>query len=316
MSLTLSSEDNRKVVKFTKMHGIGNDYVYLFDSGTSGADALPDDLSYLARAISDRHCGVGGDGLVVISRCEQPGADFRMRMFNADGSEAQMCGNASRCIGKYLFEKGYTESTEIRLMTLAGVKVLHLNVKDGKVHSVCVDMGEPVFEAAAIPARGCNKSSSAPWLEEVKVSVKGEELQFATLSMGNPHAICFISDAPDDAHVLGSGPLVEKHEAWPEKVNVEFARVLNRHLIEMRVWERGTGETMACGTGACATAVAAISLGLAESPVVIRLSGGDLEISWERPSGHVLMTGGATTVADGFYYFDSESDNIWLHPRQ
>lgn len=300
-----------KEISFVKMHGIANDYVYVFDNG----DNLPDDLNRLAIAISNRHCGVGGDGLVVISRSDRKDADFRMRIFNADGSEAQMCGNASRCVGKYLYERGYTDSLEIRLETLAGIKILHLNVDDtGKINSVRVDMEAPIFEPSKIPVEDAIGTSDSV-MKAVKVSEDNKELIFNTVSMGNPHAVCFI-DVIDDSYVLGIGPKIENNKSWPERTNVEFAKILNRHLIEMRVWERGSGETMACGTGACATAVAAISLGLTESPVTVRLTGGDLKIEWEGPESHVFMSGGATTVAEGIYFYESEKDNIWMHPRQ
>lgn len=301
----------RPNIEFVKMHGIGNDYVYLFDNSGN----LPDDLPTLSIAISNRHCGVGGDGLVVMSRSERDDADFRMRIFNADGSEAQMCGNASRCVGKYLYERGYTQSTSIRLETLAGVKVLHLHVVDGYVESVTVDMEAPIFEPDKMPANGAEPTTS-PFMQCVKVVIDGKERSYNLVSMGNPHAVTFVDCLPDDALVLGVGPEVERHPLWPERTNVEFAKVIDTHLIEMRVWERGSGETMACGTGACATAVAAMSLGLCESPVTVRLLGGDLKIEWERPSGHVFMTGGATIVAEGIYRYVSERDNIWMHPRQ
>lgn len=302
---------SRPDIEFVKMHGIGNDYVYVFDNGKN----LPSDLSTLSIAISNRHCGVGGDGLVIISRSGRTDADFRMRIFNADGSEAQMCGNASRCVGKYLYERGLADSEVIRLETLAGIKILHLCVTQGFVESVKVDMGAPVFEPKLIPACA-TESTRCPYLKGVKLPLAGGEKIFNVLSMGNPHAVAFVERDPDDALVLGEGPCVENHSFWPERTNVEFARVLDRHLILMRVWERGSGETMACGTGACATAVAAMSLGLCDSPVTVRLTGGDLRIEWERPSGHVYMSGGATTVAEGIYRYVSERDNIWMHPRQ
>ena len=302
---------NSSEIEFVKMHGIANDYVYVFNHGSN----LPEDLNRLAIAISNRHCGVGGDGLVVISNSISPYADFKMRIFNADGSEAQMCGNASRCVGKYLYERGLTKSKEIRLETLAGIKILHLNVDENNiVKSVRVDMGAPIFSPDSIPAKNCQPTSSS-LIRAVDVTL-GKEYRFNVVSMGNPHAVCFIEDEPSDDYVLGIGPKIENHPSWPERTNVEFARVINRHNIQMRVWERGSGETMACGTGACATAVAGISLGLVESPVLIHLIGGDLKIEWEGGDSHVFMTGGATTVADGIYHYSSERDNIWMHPRQ
>lgn len=302
----------RSEIEFVKMHGIANDYVYVYDAGNN----LPEDLSRLSIAISHRHCGVGGDGLVVISRSELEDADFRMRIFNADGSEAQMCGNASRCVGKYLYERGFTESREIRLETLAGIKILYLTVDDdNKVGSVRVDMGEPLFASELIPATDTLPTSDDR-MRRLDVCVDDEDYCFNLVSMGNPHAVCFVDGEVTDRDVLSVGPRIERHSSWPERTNVEFARVLDRHLISMRVWERGSGETMACGTGACATAVAAISLGLVDSPVTLRLTGGDLTIEWDRPSGHVFMSGGSTNVAEGVYHYDSECDNIWMHPRQ
>lgn len=306
---------DRSEIGFVKMHGIANDYVYVFDEGNN----LPDDLSTLSIAISDRHCGVGGDGLVVISRSRLENADFRMRIFNADGSEAQMCGNASRCVAKYLVERGYTDSPAIRLETLAGIKILRPCINDeGCVESVVVDMGAPVFDKKLFPVHHTLPVHDSDTPMRCKsVELAGDKYIFNLVSMGNPHAVCFIEEPVSDRHILEFGPQVECHRDWPARTNVEFARVKDPHLIEMRVWERGSGETMACGTGACATAVAAISLGLAEPPVTVRLRGGDLEIEWDgRSSGHVCMKGGATTVAEGVYHYASERDNIWMHPRQ
>ncbi len=311
MDSTKNAAAQAHKIEFTKMHGIGNDYVYLYNNGEAESLNLPS----LAQAISHRHCGVGGDGLVVISPLNGPEADFEMRIWNADGSEAQMCGNASRCVGKYLFEKGLTDKTQIRLSTLAGIKILYLNVEAGKVESVRVDMGSPIFEPQLIPAKA-SEPTAAPEMKGVTIDFEGEKYKFNALSMGNPHAVCFLDGEITDRHIHTVGKYVERASAWPERVNVEFARVLSRSEIQMRVWERGSGETMACGTGSCATGVAAIALGLVDSPVTIHLLGGDLSIEWDKRSDTVFMTGGATIVADGVYYLSSESDNIWLHPRQ
>lgn len=299
-------------IEFVKMHGIANDYVYVFDNGHN----LPADLSTLSIAISNRHCGVGGDGLVVISSSERSDADFKMRIFNADGSEAQMCGNASRCIGKYLYDRGYTKSHTIRLETLAGIKILHLHTgSDGKVENVKVDMGMPVFDPALLPVTD-TVATASELMKAFEATAGGERYVFNAVSMGNPHAVCFLDEEITDRHVLGIGPQVECHPCCPQRINVEFAQIRDSHTILMRVWERGSGETMACGTGACATAVAAMTLGKAVSPVTVRLTGGDLTIEWDKPSGHVFMTGSATTVAEGIYHYESERDNIWMHPRQ
>lgn len=313
---TANSKDkvcSHSEIEFVKMHGIANDYVYVYDTGNN----LPENLSRLSVAVSHRHCGVGGDGLVVISRSAMKSVEFRMRIFNADGSEAQMCGNASRCVGKYLYEKGFTDKSTIHLETLAGVKVLYLDIDEdnNKVKSVRVDMGVPEFSPEFIPVLDTLPTSDAK-MRMACVDVDDERFCLNVVSMGNPHAVCFTDSDPTDEQVLGAGPQIERHPCWPERTNVEFARILDRHLIRMRVWERGSGETMACGTGACATAVAAMSLGLADSPVTVRLTGGDLTIEWDRPSGHVFMSGGATTVAEGIYHYESERDNIWMHPRQ
>lgn len=297
-------------IPFVKMHGIANDYVYLFDNGNN----LPSDLSRLSIAVSDRHCGVGGDGLVVISGATIADTDFRMRIFNADGSEAQMCGNASRCVAKYLIERGYTDSNRIRLQTLAGIKILYPHItENGVVDRVKVDMEAPRFAPEDMPVND-TEATPFPLMRGVPLTIDGVDYFFNTVSMGNPHAVCFLDKPVTDAEVLGVGPKVEIHPSWPQRTNVEFAKVINSHLVEMRVWERGSGETMACGTGACATAVAAICLGLAESPVTIRLRGGELKIEWDKPSGHVFMSGGATTVAEGVYHYDSERDNARIHP--
>lgn len=278
-------------LKFTKMHGIGNDYVYL-DCTAS----CPGNLEDLARRISDRHTGVGGDGLVLILPSEI--ADFKMRMFNADGSEGRMCGNASRCIGKYVYERGLTDRENITLETLSGVKYLTLSVgADGKVESVTVDMGEPEFIPELIPVLA-DRNLGIPAEAD-----RGEILTVNAVSTGNPHGVVFVDDLDafgDRVHT--AGPILENHPMWPERANIEFAQVISPSEIRMRVWERGSGETMACGTGACATAVAAAVTGRSGRDVTVRLLGGDLRIRWDEDSNHIFMTGPATIVADGVYY--------------
>lgn len=280
----------RSVVRFTKMHGAGNDYIYL-----NGFEEIPEDLSALAIEVSDRHKGVGSDGLIVIMPSDK--ADFRMRMFNADGSEAEMCGNGTRCVGKYVFDKHLTDKTEVTLETLAGIKILKLHVENGEVKSVTVDMGEPVLIPERIPARS---SSSEIKLNE-KETVNGTTYGITAVSMGNPHAVIFV-DEITDSEVLGDGPLLEVSETFPRKSNIEFARVVDRSHIEMRVWERGSGETLACGTGACATAVAAVLNDLADRQVELSLLGGKLLINWDEKTNHVLMTGPAEFICDGVFY--------------
>lgn len=277
-------------VRFSKMHGAGNDYIYL-----NGFEPIPDDLSQLSIEVSDRHMGVGSDGLIVIMPSDK--ADFRMRMFNADGSEAEMCGNGTRCVGKYVYDKGLTRKKEVTLETLAGIKILKLHVENDKVKAVTVDMGEPELTPERIPALSKNR--------EIKLNepetVNGKTYGITAVSMGNPHAVIFVKEI-SDALVLGEGPGLECAEIFPRKANIEFAQVLDRGRIRMRVWERGTGETMACGTGACATAVAAVLNGLADRKVDLVLNGGTLHIEWDETTNHVLMTGPAEFVCDGTFY--------------
>ena len=267
-------------IVFTKMHGCGNDYIYVDVTRYPIADPAE-----AARLWSDRHKGIGSDGLVLINRSPLPEADFSMRIFNADGSEAMMCGNASRCIGKYLYERGLTDKTKIRLLTLSGVKTLHLHVSNQVVESVTVDMGEPVFEDANLH----NPDVVLPFQ-------KGEAL---FVSMGNPHYVVFT----DDVDQVGeTGRRLEHHPAFPQRCNIEFATPLPEEAAKAfrtRVWERGSGITMACGTGACATAVAACMTGRAARQSNIVMDGGTLNIEWRESDNHVYMTGPATFVFDG-----------------
>lgn len=272
------------------MHGAGNDYIYL-----NGFEAIPEDLSKLAVEVSDRHFGVGSDGLVVI--CPSDVADFRMRMYNSDGSEAEMCGNASRCIGKYVYDRGLTDKTEVTLETLAGIKVLKLHVENGEVTVVTVDMGEPELRPDRVPV----VSTSADRMINERITVNNTEYDITAVSMGNPHAVVFVNEITDE-QVLGRGPELERAEVFPRKANIEFARVVDRGHVEMRVWERGTGETLACGTGACATAVAAVLNGHTDREVDIVLRGGTLHIRWDEATNHVMMTGPARFVCDGTFY--------------
>ena len=260
-------------IRFNKMHGCGNDYIYInmmeYDIADPQAAAI---------AWSDRHKGIGSDGLVLIDRSAVPEADFSMRIFNADGSEAMMCGNASRCIGKYLYERGLTDKTEIRLLTLSGVKTLQLHVNNGNVESVTVDMLEPKFE-------------------DESQFVAGRSQGHGTfVSMGNPHYVIF-TDYVDQ--VEETGHLLEVHPAFPQRCNIEFASVTDDGSIRTRVWERGSGITMACGTGACATAVAAALTGRSGRTSQIVMDGGTLTIEWRESDNHVYMTGPATFVFDG-----------------
>ncbi len=280
----------RKEVRFTKMHGAGNDYIYLDATGE-----MPEDLPELSRRMSDPHFGVGSDGLVAVMTSDI--ADFRMRMFNSDGSEAEMCGNASRCIAKFVYEKGLTDSETVTLETLAGIKVLHLHVCEGVVESVTVDMGAPVLEPASVPVQSLDPKLRLAEEE----TVDGRTYRITGVSMGNPHGVIFVDEIDDDL-VLRQGPLLEVAPIFPAKANIEFAKVLDRSTIEMRVWERGSGETLACGTGACATAVAAALNGLTGREVDVRLRGGTLHIRWDEADGHVFMTGPAAFICDGVFY--------------
>lgn len=258
---------------FTKMQGLGNDYVYL--------DCLkrtPDKLSELAVKISDRHFGVGSDGLICI--CPSDKADFRMRMFNADGSEGEMCGNGIRCVGKFVYDKKLTDKTSVTVETLAGIKTLQLSVENGKAAFVTVDMGTPLPE------------------ESRTLEILGHSYEVRPVSMGNPHAVTFI-DGIDSMDLPAVGPSFERHPIFPNRTNTEFVEVLSPKLLKMRVWERGSGETLACGTGACATLVAAVLEGKAERSATVRLLGGELQIRWDENDGHVYMTGPAVTVFEG-----------------
>lgn len=281
-----STPSNTDTLRFTKMHGIGNDYVYIDCMENSPTN--PEELSIL---LSDRHKGIGGDGIILI--CPSCTADFKMRIFNADGSEAKMCGNGSRCVGKYVYDFGLTDKLNLTLETLSGVKYLTLNPgADGKIESVTVDMGTPCLDPPAIPVIAENN-------REIPVEIDGVTHLVTAVSMGNPHGVIF-TDNLDQTDVHGIGRMLETHSMWPDRANIEFAQVINPREIRMRVWERGSGETQACGTGACATAVAASLLGVADKEdVTVHLLGGDLKISQDKETGHVLMNGPATTVFTG-----------------
>ncbi len=277
-------------MRFAKMHGLGNDYIYI--------DAINQDISGysladLARAVSDRHFGVGSDGLILI--CPSERADFRMRIFNADGSEAEMCGNGIRCFAKYVFDHGLTDKTSLAVETGAGIIHIELEVQGGRAVAARVDMGRPRLTAAEVPFDWDPPDQPAV---EVPLEVPGgPKLTVTVVSMGNPHCVVFVDDA-DSFPVAEVGPRVEHHPAFPQRTNVEFATVIDRRHIRMRVWERGAGETMACGTGACATAVAAALTDRADRAVTVHLTGGDLQVEWA-DDGHVYMTGPAAEVFQG-----------------
>lgn len=275
-------------MRFTKMEGCGNDYIYI--------NAMQEEVrnpEMLAVAMSERHFGIGADGLVLI--LDSDVADFRMRMFNLDGSEGEMCGNAVRCIAKYVYERGLTDKKEITLETLGGIKVLRLHIQDGIVIAVTADMGEPILEAAKIPVR----SEKQPVMGET-LHILDRDFAFTCVSMGNPHAVTFV-DQVAQFPVEKYGSLAEIHPIFPKKANIEFAQVIDRTHLSMRVWERGSGETLACGTGACATLVAAVLNGLCERKVRIQLVGGTLEIEWKESDNHIYMTGPARFSFDGVW---------------
>ncbi|MBR4645300.1 MAG: diaminopimelate epimerase [Bacteroidaceae bacterium] len=274
----------KEKIHFTKMHGAGNDYIYVDTSIYNIKDPAA-----AARAWSDRHKGIGSDGLVLIGHSPITEADFTMRIFNADGSEAMMCGNASRCIGKYLYEKGLTKQTQIRLLTLSGIKLLNLHIANGIVESVTVDMGEPVFEDDRLFNPGLLNAEKLP---SITGGAGGGSL---FVSMGNPHYVIFTDDV-DAVETMGKE--LEYHPAFPERANIEFAE-MRPDGIRVRVWERGSGITMACGTGACATAVAACKTGRTGRKNRIIMDGGELEIEWREADNHVYMTGPAEFVFEG-----------------
>ena len=275
------------MVKFTKMHGLGNDYVYM-----DAINQKIENRSELAKFVSDRHFGIGSDGLILI--CPSEKEDFRMQMFNQDGSEAEMCGNGIRCVGKFVYDKGLTNKTTITVETLAGIKTLVMTEKNGKIEAVRVDMGEPILEPKLIPVI----SEENP-VKNLQLKSEDKEFKFTCVSMGNPHAVAFIEEDVNDFDICKYGAKLEVNKAFPNKANIEFINVIDDKTLKMRVWERGAGETLACGTGACASAVAAMLNGYTSRKVTVHLLGGDLKIEWSKADNHVYMTGTATTVFEG-----------------
>ena len=273
-------------MKFTKMHGIGNDYVYV-----NCFQEKVENPSEVAVKVSDRHFGIGSDGLILIKPSEK--ADFEMEMYNADGSQGAMCGNGIRCVAKYVYDYGLTDKTSISVDTKSGVKHLELTVEDGKVIQVRVNMGSPELLAEKIPMIYPMKQVISQPL-----NVNEQIYEVTAVSMGNPHAVVYLDDVKN-LKIDEVGPFFEKHRAFPESVNTEFVRVIDRSTVEMRVWERGSGETLACGTGACAVAVASVLNGYTDEQVTVKLLGGDLKISWDRKDNLVYMTGPAAVVFDG-----------------
>ena len=276
-------------MKFTKMHGCGNDYVYV----DGAREKIPAERkSEVVKFLSDRHFGIGGDGVIFINPSDV--ADFEMEMYNMDGSRSEMCGNGIRCVGKYVYDHGLTQKTSLTIVSCGKIKYLELTVEDGKVTKVCVNMGSPILEAAEIPV----VAEKSP-VVDTPITVDGKEYRMTCVSMGNPHAVVYVDEMIDDETMAKIGPLFEHHERFPRRVNAEFVKVLSRECVQMRVWERGTGETLACGTGACAVTVASILNGLTEDSITVELLGGNLEIFWDRKENVVYMTGPATTVFEG-----------------
>lgn len=282
-------------MKFTKMHGCGNDYVYV----DCTKEVIPN-ISETAIRVSDRHCGIGSDGLILIKASDV--ADFEMDMYNADGSRGKMCGNGIRCVAKYVYDHGLTDKTTITVNTLSGIKTLKLTVEDGKVSKVRVDMGEPELIPAQVPVKASVLGLADDRREAIvaePLEIKGRSYDITCVSMGNPHCITFIGEDVRDFPLEEVGPVFEKHELFPERVNTEFINVIDKDHLRMRVWERGSGETLACGTGACAVAVASYLNGFTGRSVDIELLGGHLEVVYDEKTNHVFMTGPATEVFSG-----------------
>lgn len=273
-------------MKFTKMHGCGNDYVYV-----NCFEEEVEDPKKTAIQVSDRHFGIGSDGLILILPSEV--ADFKMGMYNLDGSEGKMCGNGIRCVAKYVYDYGLTDKTNISVETKSGIKYLELSVENGKVATVKVDMGAPITDPKSIPV-----ISEREIVLNEPITIDGTVYEMTCISMGNPHAVVWVEDTKN-IPIEKIGPLFEKNERFPEQVNTEFIQILDRKNINMRVWERGSGETLACGTGACASVVACVLNGKTEDEVMVHLLGGDLKITYDREKNTVFMTGAATVVFDG-----------------
>lgn len=301
-------------MKFTKMHGCGNDYIYV-NGFTEKIE--PEKKPELVQRLSDRHFGIGGDGVIFINPSTE--ADFEMEMYNADGSRAEMCGNGIRCVAKYVYDKGLTDKTDISVISCGKVKYLQLFIKEGKVDSVRVNMGAPILQPGRIPvimSDGKNHTGACHGSDTVReqenntdetakenvidepITVQGKEYKMTCVSMGNPHAVVFIDDVTN-LEIEKIGPYFENHERFPNRINTEFVKVLDKKTVQMRVWERGTGETLACGTGCCATVVACILNGLTDNTVTVKLLGGEIAITWDREANLVYMTGPAKTVFEG-----------------
>ena len=286
----------KQSIHFTKMQGAGNNYIYIDSLGSPESVNLRElSLPDLSRRISDKNFGIGSDGLIVISPSSN--ADFFMRIFNADGSEAQMCGNGIRCVAKYVYDKGFTTKEDFSIETLGGIKKVSIKLEEGEVKSVKVDMGKARLKRKDIPAKGEEESE----MINEKVKVGDQTFRLHGIGMGNPHGVIFV-ETIEDEHIFTYGPLLEKADIWPEKANIEFIEILDKNKIKMRVWERGSGETYACGTGACASVVAAYLEGLVDNEVEVLLKGGKLKIKYKPETREVVMMGGAETIAEGDFF--------------
>lgn len=280
-------------MKFTKMQGCGNDYVYI-----NGFTEKIGDKPAFVRAVSDRHFGVGGDGAIFINPSEE--ADFEMEMYNADGTRAEMCGNGIRCVAKYVYDKGLTDKKQISIASFGNVKYVELYVDDGLVRSVKVNMGAPELDAKKVPVKSAMERSV-----DEPITVNGKEYRMTCVSMGNPHAVVFMENIAK-LDIASIGPLFENHEVFPNRTNTEFVEVVDRTHVNMRVWERGTGETLACGTGCCATVAACVLNGLTEDEVTVRVLGGEIDIRWDRNKNLIYMTGPAETVFEGEFPWEED----------
>lgn len=280
----------KQTIEFTKMQGCGNDYVYI-DGGRFSIpmEKKPD----VVRWLSNRNFGIGSDGVIFINPVVDGSADFEMEMWNADGTRSEMCGNGMRCVGKYVYDKGLTDKERVAVVSAGQIKYLDYTIEDGKVVLVKVNMGQPILKAAEVPV----VSDHEQVLDE-EIIVEGKSYHMTCVSMGNPHAVVFMDNVAD-LDIGAVGPYFENHKRFPRRTNTEFVKVIDRKTLEMRVWERGTGETLACGTGACATAVAAILNGYVDDKVTVKLLGGDLVIEWDREANLVYMTGPAVIVFEG-----------------
>ena len=289
------TERQVELMKFNKMQGCGNDYIYVngFEEKIS-TDAKPE----LVRKLSDRHFGIGGDGVIFINPSDI--ADFEMEMYNADGSRSQMCGNGIRCVAKYVYDNKMTSSTSISIESAGKIKYIEMTTENDKVSKVRVNMGEPILKATDIPVVSDNEQ-----VIDEEIEVNGSKYRMTCVSMGNPHAIVFVDDGTNlmdlkEFQIEKIGPYFENHKRFPERTNTEFVKIIDRNHVEMRVWERGTGETLACGTGCCATTVACIMNGLTDNSVTVKLLGGELLCEWDRENNLVYMTGPAVSVFEGY----------------